>query len=537
MWFYSHPDNEGVCHSAEKLYKDYVGAVKYGNVFALDVGPDYRGRLRDIDVATLRTVGELIRNKAPLPEPVRAYCVDFNWGPGGPNGFAPPGLWANADPARHLAWYQALGVNAIQTFCVSCNGYAWYKGGVVPEQPGLKHDFLRDLTRLAHREKLRVLGYFCAGSNTRWGQEHPDLSYGTPSAPHIPYTDEYLRYLDAAVRDAVGKTEIDGFMVDWLRMPTSRTSNGGSWLDCEKRLYAQLMGEPFPGEQELPADKMTDYGRRAVARAWDVIRKAAKETKPDCIVWLTCCDVNDPHIANSRALRETDWLLNEAGDLARTAAAKRMIGPHTRLITCLANWNRQDPLKIVSAALRDDIGIYGFVKPNADSLPAPVAALLEAPFETLKGDDRNLAVLARAFTGKPLPKLPPPPIRASSVWSDEYDAAKAYDGDTVTRWGAAPDARSGWLELDLGQETPIGRAVVMEIGFPRTQAFAIEYKAGDGWRPLHQDAKIGGRRVLDFAPVTARFVRLNITQASGVPTIEEFRVFAPGAKLPDNMKE
>ena len=215
---------------------------------------------------------------------------------------------------------------------------------------------------------MLVLGYFCAGSNTRWGQAHPELSYGFPSEPHIPYTDEYLAYLDAAIRDAVGKTGIDGFMMDWLRMPTSRKSNGGRWLDCEKKLYTQLMGEPFPGEKELPAAKMTEYGRRAVDRCWETIRKAAKETNPNCIVWLTCCDIHDPHIVNSRALKETDWLLNEAGDLKRTADAKKMIGPHTRLITCLADWNKQDPMQIVPAALKEGIGLYGFTKPGPDSL-------------------------------------------------------------------------------------------------------------------------------------------------------------------------
>ena len=46
----------------KKLYEDYLGAVKYGNIFSLDVGPDYNGRLRKIDVETLRTVGEMIRN-------------------------------------------------------------------------------------------------------------------------------------------------------------------------------------------------------------------------------------------------------------------------------------------------------------------------------------------------------------------------------------------------------------------------------------------------------------------------------------------
>jgi len=333
-----------------------------------------------------------------VPKDIKAYCLDFNWGPGGPNAFAKPGLWADADPAQHVAWYRAMGVNVIQTFCVSCNGYAWYRNGVDPEQPGLKHDFLPEVVKRAHREGMLVLGYFCAGSNTRWGQTRPELSYGFPSEPHIPYTDEYLACLDAAIRDAVGKTGIDGFMMDWLRMPTSRKSNGGRWLDCEKKLYSQLMGEPFPGEQDLPAAKMTEYGRRAVDRAWGVIRKAAKETNPNCIVWLTCCDIHDPHIANSRALKETDWLLNEAGDLQRTADAKKMIGPHTRLITCLASWNKQDPMQIVPAALKEGIGLYGFSKPGPDSL-LPLEAMLARPVSELKGDEKNIAVLARAFHG------------------------------------------------------------------------------------------------------------------------------------------
>jgi len=78
---------------------------------------------------------------APAPvQDIKAYCTDFNWG--ARRGFARPGSWCNADPAKHVAWYKAMSVNVIQTFCVSCNGYAWYKNGFVPEQPGLKHDFL-----------------------------------------------------------------------------------------------------------------------------------------------------------------------------------------------------------------------------------------------------------------------------------------------------------------------------------------------------------------------------------------------------------
>ena len=70
------------------------------------------------------------------PASIKAYCIDFNWGEGGPNGFAAPGLWADADPVAHVNWYADLGCNVIQSFAVSCNGYAWYKNGIVPEQPG-----------------------------------------------------------------------------------------------------------------------------------------------------------------------------------------------------------------------------------------------------------------------------------------------------------------------------------------------------------------------------------------------------------------
>jgi len=62
MWFYSLPEHDNLCKSAEDIYKDYLGAKKYGNVFALDVGPDYAGKIRKIDVETLRKVGEMIRN-------------------------------------------------------------------------------------------------------------------------------------------------------------------------------------------------------------------------------------------------------------------------------------------------------------------------------------------------------------------------------------------------------------------------------------------------------------------------------------------
>ncbi len=60
MWFYSLPVHDSLCHPPEKIYKDYLGAVQYGNIFSVDIGPDYTGKIRDIDVETLGTVGAMI---------------------------------------------------------------------------------------------------------------------------------------------------------------------------------------------------------------------------------------------------------------------------------------------------------------------------------------------------------------------------------------------------------------------------------------------------------------------------------------------
>jgi alpha-L-fucosidase len=65
MWFYSLPKHDSLCHPAAKIYQDYIGAVKYGNIFSVNIGPDYAGKIRDIDVRTLRKVGALIAENHP----------------------------------------------------------------------------------------------------------------------------------------------------------------------------------------------------------------------------------------------------------------------------------------------------------------------------------------------------------------------------------------------------------------------------------------------------------------------------------------
>jgi hypothetical protein len=340
-------------------------------------------------------------NTSEKVESIKAYNLDFNWGEGGPNAFAEPGLWADANPQEHIKWYKDMGVNVIQTFIVSCNGYAWYKNGVVPEQPGLKQNFLPEMVRLGHEEGIKVMGYLCIGSNTRWGMENPDYSYGYPADRHIPYTRKYLGYLDGLIRDAIQKTGIDGFMIDWFYQP-NRGSMDGNWLDSEKERYKELMGKSFPGIKELSEEDYNAYSRLAIEKCWNVIYKAAKETNPDCILWLTSFDITHPHIVNSKMFKEIDWLMNEEGDVGKIDSIRTMVGKDTRLITCLASWNKKDPITQVTDASKNGVGLYGFVKPNKNSLMAPIDHYLSSSINSFSGDDKNIATLARIYNDLPL---------------------------------------------------------------------------------------------------------------------------------------
>ena len=340
-------------------------------------------------------------------EPIKAFNIDYNWAKGHgaeDDFFAEPGLWADADPAELMQWYEDLGCNAVHSFAVSCNGYAWYKNGIVPEQPGLKHDFLTEMVKIGREKNMKIFGYFCVGANTKWGLDHPDMSYGTPPIPHIPFTTEYINYFCASVKDAIQKTDMDGVMLDWLWSPAGPVGRKPAvpikWLPCEQTMYVELMGKPFPGVENITEEETVEFRRRSIARLWDKVYETVKTTKPSCLIWITSDHIMSPDVAYSKMFKQTDWLMNEAGDSTTTAAMKEMVGPQTKLITCLAEWNGQDPVNTAKHALESGVSLYGFCKPYICYTMPPVEMYLNHPLSSFHGDNRNIAVLARAFTGK-----------------------------------------------------------------------------------------------------------------------------------------
>ncbi|HPD28809.1 MAG TPA: alpha-L-fucosidase [Phycisphaerae bacterium] len=117
---------------------------------------------------------------------------------------------------------------------------------------------------------------------------------------------------------------------------------------------------------------------------------------------------------------------------------------------------------------------------------------------------------------------------ASNVFQKSWlhGPEKAFDDDDSTRWATDAGTKQAWLEVDLGEPTTIGRAVISEA-FDRVRAFELQYRDGQEWRTFARGSTIGADKLITFAPVTADRVRLNITEATEGPTIWEFQLFAP----------
>jgi alpha-L-fucosidase len=151
------------------------------------------------------------------------------------------------------------------------------------------------------------------------------------------------------------------------------------------------------------------------------------------------------------------------------------------------------------------------------------------------------------------------PAKASGCWRAEYDASKAVDGDTATSWAFSPlpgasantrfalkckDALScrAWLEVDLEKPQQIGAVEIRErFSMPMCaiKKVDLEHRATEteDWKTVFDGGMISsggyfGECTVTFPPVTARYVRLNIREASPVNdlvAIEEFHIWPPGA--------
>lgn len=120
------------------------------------------------------------------------------------------------------------------------------------------------------------------------------------------------------------------------------------------------------------------------------------------------------------------------------------------------------------------------------------------------------------------------PAAASNVHGEGtvYGPDKAIDDDLHTRWATGDSTRACWLSVDLESPVKIDRARIHEFE-SRVEQFNIQVRNNpdEDWQIVYTGQKIGKKHEAKFKPVTARYVRLNILEASFAPTIWEFGVY------------
>ena len=73
----------------------------------------------------------------------------------------------------------------------------------------------------------------------------------------------------------------------------------------------------------------------------------------------------------------------------------------------------------------------------------------------------------------------------------------------------------------LGQPKTIGRVRVNEATWDRIRKFELQIQKDGQWKTTHTNTTIGADFTVEFEPVTAQHVRLNVLEATDVPTIWE----------------
>lgn len=410
-----------------------------------------------------------------------------------------------------------------------------------------KVDVFKDIADACHEAGIKLIVYY---SQPDW--HHPDYR----TANHA----RYISYLHGQVREILTNYgRIDGLWFDLGGKPEDWDSE--NLFKMARQLQPHLIINNrcgLPGDFDTPEQKL---GRFQPERPWETCMTLGTQWswKPDdnikslkeCVDTLVTCAVRDGNLAlNTNPMpdgqieprqverfRELGQWLKQYGDsIYRTrggpwksakwgGATHRDGTVYLHVLAWPAETLQLPPLpkKILASSLLT--GGTVTVTQSEDGVTVEVPPACRQELDTI-------IVLKIDGPAREIEPIPIPSgaltfgrkITASSTWGPGYEPEMALDEDEGTRWGAAPDSRGGWLEVDLGNETTFTRAVINEQGWNRIEAFELQAWDGQAWQTFAQGTRVG-RLELTFDPVAASKVRLNILKANDVPTIWEFQLY------------
>lgn len=146
-----------------------------------------------------------------------------------------------------------------------------------------------------------------------------------------------------------------------------------------------------------------------------------------------------------------------------------------------------------------------------------------------KATDKIATVIAIQIKGEPVIEAAPSKGLKGNASSFESgsESAKAFDGNIETRWKAAQNEKTGWLEADFGKPVKICAVAVQEGGsFEKNiTKYQLEYKSGDEWKVIFTGKTIGQSFMKAFPTIEAQQFRLNIIEAKATPFISDMQLY------------
>jgi hypothetical protein len=127
----------------------------------------------------------------------------------------------------------------------------------------------------------------------------------------------------------------------------------------------------------------------------------------------------------------------------------------------------------------------------------------------------------------PLPSLNAKVTASTAAAGSE--AQNAVDGTAARRWRAPADAKSAWLEVDLGQPVAIAGFGIDEPDvWPRMkQKYSLEVQTEGAWQQVAAGSTDGHGARGKMAPVVGRKFRLTMQCDKGAPGVAELQLYRP----------
>ncbi len=428
-----------------------------------------------------------------------------------------------------------------------------------------RRDFIGELVRACREEGLRVMFYY---SLCDWYHPHylPKPAYIQDPLEHQRDFNHYLEFMFGQIQELCERYRPDGIWFDggWEHSPEE-------WRSQELfQLIRQILPEAIINDRAgLPGDYSTpeqEVGTFNPNRAWESCitlgtqwswkpNDRIKSLKQSLQLLIRCAGGDGNLLLNigptpegeiedrqARILRGMGaWLAKYGESIFGTRGGPFMPGywgastyKDNIIYLHIFNWD-DDKLEfppidrkiLKSLALtggktqvvQGDRGITVRMSPRYRSdLVSVIKLVLDGP--------------AKYISPRPGPSFPSITAKASNIFQNmsAFGADKAVDGNETTRWATDFGTYSAWLEVDLGKAKKINGVRIIEVVEfgERVRKFALEYKVEERgeWRTILMGTKLGANYLRRFVPITARYWRLNILEATEGPTIYEFQLLS-----------